>query len=181
VADQTVDIVRYDPVWPALFAAEQSKLALLLSPWLAAPVEHIGSTSIPGLAAKPVVDILAVVTSLAKAQASIAVLEKDGWLFWADDPNRDYRLWFLRPHPEARTHHLHVIQYDHAEAQALIKFRDVLRRDIDLCRRYAELKAELAMRHKDNRNAYTNAKARFVHAVLKSVGVELQSHTSLPE
>lgn len=181
MADQAVDIVRYDPSWPALFAAEQAKLARLLHPWLAAPAEHIGSTSIPGLAAKPVVDILAPVNSLAQAQTAIAVLEGDGWLFWAGDPNRDYRLWFLRPRPEARTHHLHVIQHDHPEAVALIAFRDALRGDAELSRSYADLKADLAVRHRNNRNAYTNAKARFVGEVLKSAGIEVPARAPLPE
>ena len=56
------------------------------------------------------------------------MLEQDGWLFWPDDPNRIYRLWFLRPTPEARSHHLQIMQHDHAAAQAAL-FRDALRKD----------------------------------------------------
>ena len=71
----------------------------VLGPWLAGPVEHIGSTSVPGLPAKPVIDILAPVRSLAAAQDSVSALAADGWLFWSEDPCRHYRLWFLRPRP----------------------------------------------------------------------------------
>ncbi len=181
MADQAVEIVGYDPSWPALFTTEQAKLARLLRPWLAAPTEHIGSTSIPGLAAKPVIDILAPVTSLAQAQTAVAVLERDGWLFWAGDPNRDYRLWFLRPHPERARIISIVIQHDHPEALALIAFRDALRGNPLLCREYADLKAELSARHRNNRNAYTNAKARFVSMVLASAGIDVPTRAPLPE
>ena len=80
-----------------------------------APPEHIGSTAVPGLRAKPIVDILAPVRSFTEAGQAVAVLEQDGWLFWPEDPNRFYRLWFLRPTPAARSHHLQIMQHDHPE------------------------------------------------------------------
>ena len=89
--------------WP-----NRPRCLALLRPWLTAPPEHVGSTAIAGLRAKPIVDVLAPVHSLAEAQDAVPVLERDGWLFWADDPNRSYRLWFLRPTPTARTHHLYL-------------------------------------------------------------------------
>ena len=81
----------------------------------------------PGLRAKPIVDIVAPVRSFAAARAAVPVLEQDGWLFWPDDPNRFYRLWFLRPTPAARTHHLQIMQHDHPELHNLLLFRDALR------------------------------------------------------
>jgi GrpB-like predicted nucleotidyltransferase (UPF0157 family) len=135
-----------------------------LQPWLAAPVEHVGSTAVPGLRAKPVVDILAPVVSLAQAQAAIAVLTADGWLFWPDDPNRDYRMWFLRLKPEARTHHLHVIQHNHPASCAELAFRDVLRRDPAVRQAYAALKERLAVQYRTDRDAYTDAKSDFIRS-----------------
>jgi GrpB-like predicted nucleotidyltransferase (UPF0157 family) len=170
MSDQTVELVDYDPVWIDRFAEQQSKLAVLLEPWLADPIEHIGSTSIPGLRAKPVVDLLAPVQSLASAQWAIGVLEQEGWLFWANDPNRHYRLWFLRPRPSARTHHLQLIQHNHPDTQALISFRDALRNDPALRDAYANLKDALAEKYGADRNAYTNAKSDFVRSVLQSIG-----------
>ena len=111
-------LTDYDRAWPDLFADQQARVAAVLAPWLAAPVEHIGSTSVPGLAAKPVIDMLAPVRSLTGAQDAVAPLTEDGWLFWPDDPCRHYRLWFLRPRPEARTHHLQLIGYDEPHARA---------------------------------------------------------------
>jgi GrpB-like predicted nucleotidyltransferase (UPF0157 family) len=181
VADQLVHVAPYDPAWPGLFAEQRERATAILGPWLAAPIEHVGSTAVPGLPAKPVIDMLAPVRSLAQAQDAVAPLQADGWVFWPEDPCRHYRLWFLRPQPQARTHHLHVIEHDHPQARALIAFRDRLRTEAGLRTRYAELKQQLASRHRDNRNAYTNAKSDFVAAVLRTAGIEPPAHERLPE
>ncbi|HUY50917.1 MAG TPA: GrpB family protein [Streptosporangiaceae bacterium] len=179
--DQLVEIVEYDLAWPGEFAGQRDTVTAVLGPWLAGPVEHIGSTSVPGLPAKPVIDMLAPVGSLRAAHYAVGALEADGWLFWPDDPCRYYRLWFLRPRPEARTHHLHVIECDHPHAQALLAFRDALRADPGLCRDYAQMKRDLARQHGDNRNAYSNAKGGFVERVLRGAGIEPPLRDLLPE
>src|SRR5215468_6961372 len=181
MADQRVEVVGYDPGWHDRFAEQLQLVAELLRPWLAGPVEHIGSTSVPGLRAKPVIDMLAPVRSLAEAQDAVPPLQRDGWVFWPEDPYRYYRLWFLRPQPESRTHHLHVIEHDHPHAQELLAFRDALRADPDLRTSYADLKKQLAREHRGNRNAYTNAKADFVAGVVRGAGLELPSRDRLPE
>ena len=181
MADAPVSIAQYDPAWLAGFDAESGRVAAVLEPWLAAPVEHIGSTSVPGLAAKPIVDMLAPVRSLSQAQDAVAPLQADGWVFWPEDPCRHYRLWFLRPSPAARTHHLHVIEHGHPHARALIAFRDALRADSGLRAEYAGLKRQLAREHRGNRNAYTNAKAGFVARVVSAAGIELPARDRLPE
>lgn len=119
--------------------------------------------------------------SLPAAQAAIPVLADAGWLFWAGDPCRHYRLWFLRPTPEARTHHLHVIEDGHPHAVALLAFRDVLRADAGLRSEYADLKDRLARQHPDNRNADTNAKGDFVWQALRRAGIEPLSLDVLPD
>jgi GrpB-like predicted nucleotidyltransferase (UPF0157 family) len=181
VADQLVNLAEYDRAWPELFAGEQARATAILAPWLAAPIEHIGSTSVPGLPAKPVIDMLAPVRSLTRAQDAVATLAEDGWLFWPDDPGRPYRLWFLRPRPEARTHHLQLIEHDEPHACALIAFRDALRADPGLRADYARLKERLGHRHRENRNAYTNAKSEFVARVLHAAGIDLPPRGELPE
>jgi GrpB-like predicted nucleotidyltransferase (UPF0157 family) len=181
VTDQLVNLAEYDRAWPDLFAEQQARAAAILAPWLAAPIEHIGSTSVPGLPAKPVIDMLAPVRSLTGVQDAVAALAKDGWLFWPDDPGRQYRLWFLRPRPEARTHHLQLIEHDERHACALIAFRNALRADPVLRAGYAELKERLGRRHRENRNAYTNAKSEFVARVLHAAGIDLPPRDELPE
>jgi len=168
--DEAISLVDHDAAWVARFAEQASRLSALLGPLLAGPIEHVGSTAVPGLRAKPIVDLLAPVTSLAAARNTIPRLTADGWLFWPDDPNGSYRLWFLRPRPDTRTHHLQIIAHDHPAARALIVFRDALREDPDLRDGYAALKQQLAARHRNDRDAYTNAKADFVRAVLRDRG-----------
>jgi GrpB-like predicted nucleotidyltransferase (UPF0157 family) len=172
MADQQVEIVQFDPDWARRFTEQQAEVESVLGEVLAGPVQHIGSTSVPGLAAKPVIDMLAPVRSLVQARALVPALSAAGWLYWPDDPNRDYRLWFLRPTPEARTHHLHVIEADDPHALALLAFRNTLRADDRLRSEYAALKITLAEQHRDDRNAYTEAKGGFVDATLRSLGLE---------
>ena len=171
MVDQSIELIDYDPTWPARFVEQKTRLAMILNPWLAGEIEHIGSTSVPGLRSKPIIDILAPVQSLAASRAAMPFLEEDGWLYWPDDPNQDYRLWFLRPNPTARTHHLQIIQHDHPGFRALIVFRDVLRRDVKAREAYSALKADLANEQQSDRNAYSNAKTEFVLAILEAEGV----------
>jgi GrpB-like predicted nucleotidyltransferase (UPF0157 family) len=158
VADQYVAIADYDPAWADRFAEQQVLVEGLLRPWLSRPVEHIGSTSVPGLRAKPVIDMLAPVGSLDEARAALPVL--------AD---------------EARTHHLHVVEAEHTHARALLAFRDALRVDAGLRREYASVKERLARQHRDNRNAYTNAKTAFVERALRRAGIDPSPRDLLPE
>jgi GrpB-like predicted nucleotidyltransferase (UPF0157 family) len=169
--DQSIALTAYDPAWQERFAEQQTRLTAILKPWLAGEVEHIGSTSVPGLRSKPIVDLLAPVRSVETARSAISILERDGWLFWRDDPNRHYRLWFLRPNPAARTHHLQIIQQGDPNMLALIAFRDALRSNAKAREAYSSLKEDLADKHRDDRAAYSNAKAEFVHSILQSQGV----------
>jgi GrpB-like predicted nucleotidyltransferase (UPF0157 family) len=179
MADQPIALVEHDPSWHDRFLIQQAVLARLLQPWLAAPPEHVGSTAVPGLRAKPIVDIIAPVRSFPAAQAAVPVLERDGWLFWPDDPNRSYRLWFLRPTPAARTHHLQIMRHDHPELHRLLLFRDALRNDPALRQAYAALKDRLATQHRLDRDAYTDAKSDFVQSVLRAAGAAPSSRRPL--
>jgi GrpB-like predicted nucleotidyltransferase (UPF0157 family) len=181
VPDQRVEIVDHDPAWAGRFDEQGAVLEELLRPWLSGRIEHIGSTAVPGLRAKPVIDMLAPVGSLAEARAAVPVLAQGGWVFWPEDPFGDYRMWLLRPRPEARTHHLHVMEATDPHAGALLAFRDVLRADDGLRREYSSLKEQLAEQHRDSRNAYTNAKAAFVGRVLRQQGISVPERGLLPE
>jgi GrpB-like predicted nucleotidyltransferase (UPF0157 family) len=102
-----IGIAEYDPAWPEQFRAEASRLADLLDPWLATPVEHVGSTSVPGLAAKPVLDMMAGVHDLHSAQAVIAVLTSHGYMHAvgrAASPGRHPGMRRRTRGPRPRTH-----------------------------------------------------------------------------
>lgn len=181
MADQRVEVVDHDPAWAGRFAEQRIVVEGLLEPWLTGPVEHIGSTAVPGLRAKPVIDMLAPVGSLADARAAVPVLADAGWMFWPEDPCGHYRLWLLRPRSEARTHHLQVIEGEDPHARALLAFRDALRADAGLRHEYASLKEQLSERHQANRNAYTNAKGAFIDRVLRQEGISPPERGLLPE
>jgi GrpB-like predicted nucleotidyltransferase (UPF0157 family) len=88
MVDQSIELIDYDPAWLARFLEQKTRLTMILNPWLAGEIEHIGSTSVPGLRSKPIVDMLAPVQSVAASRAATPILEEDGWLFWTDDPIR---------------------------------------------------------------------------------------------
>jgi GrpB-like predicted nucleotidyltransferase (UPF0157 family) len=178
VVDAALQVSEYDATWPQKFVEQHDRLAISLQPWLHGSVEHVGSTAVPGLAAKPVVDIAVPVNSLTDAHDARAGLEQDGWRYWSADPNGSWRLWFLRPRPEARTHHLYLIQHDDPHLHELLAFRDQLRADDDLRRRYADLKEVLARAHRHDRDAYTAAKTDFVAKALGQAGIEMLPRTA---
>ncbi len=166
MADEApVEIVSYDRDWPGRFEAERKVLVEAIGPWLAAgSIEHIGSTAVPGLDAKPVIDIMAGVESLDGSRAALPVLERHQYCYF---PYRaEVMHWFCKPSPALRTHHLHLVPLGSPLWIAQLAFRDHLRTHPDAAREYAELKHRLAGAYRLDREAYTAAKAPFVERVL---------------
>jgi GrpB-like predicted nucleotidyltransferase (UPF0157 family) len=159
-----VEIVGYDPLWPSKFQTERVVLEYVLAPWLAGPIEHVGSTAIPGMPAKPVIDIMAAVSSLEASRAAIDELKKIGYVYF---PYRsDMMHWFCKPSPAFRTHHLHLVPFGSERWVDCLEFRDRLRGDQPLAIEYATLKKKLATEFKFDREAYTEAKAPFLQRIL---------------
>jgi GrpB-like predicted nucleotidyltransferase (UPF0157 family) len=162
--DALVKIVPYQDAWPALFEAERHLLENVLAPWLCGMVKHIGSTAVPGLAAKPVIDIMAPVRSLDEARPAIAVAAQHGYMYYPY--KADVMHWFCKPSPAHRTHHLHLMPYDSQLWNERIAFRQALRGSKLLAEEYAQLKYKLAVAFHDDREGYTQAKEPFVRRVL---------------
>jgi GrpB-like predicted nucleotidyltransferase (UPF0157 family) len=164
--DAPVHIVPYDHDWPSRFEAERTLLIQAIGSWLvAASVEHIGSTAIPGLDAKPVIDIMAGVESLDSSRAALAVLERHQYCY---APYRtEVMHWLCKPSPAQRTHHLHLVPVGSPLWNEQLAFRDYLRSHADVALEYAALKRRLAETHRLDREAYTTAKAPFVRRVLR--------------
>jgi GrpB-like predicted nucleotidyltransferase (UPF0157 family)/GNAT superfamily N-acetyltransferase len=159
-----VRIEPYDTAWPLRFDQERSILLDTLASWLAGPIEHIGSTAVPGLSAKPVIDIMAAVESLDASRPAIAALAGIGYVYF---PYRaDVMHWFCKPSTAMRTHHLHLIPLDSSLWRQRITFRDYLRNNPAKAAEYAELKHRLAHEHEFDREAYTDAKEPFIRDVL---------------
>ncbi|MEM9494186.1 MAG: GrpB family protein, partial [Myxococcota bacterium] len=159
-----VEVVDYDPSWPERFAAERAVLAEALAPWLAGIIEHVGSTAVPGLCAKPVIDIMVPVRDLPGSRPAIAVAETLGYRYWPY--KTDVMHWFCKPGEYIRTHHLHMIPMGSQLFRDRLAFRDALRSDVAVRQQYAELKRGLAAQHPHDREAYTQAKWPFISRVL---------------
>ena len=158
--DATVEIAEHDPAWAARFTTERERLAPLLP---GGEIHHVGSTAVPGLAAKPVIDLMALVDDV---DAPIeALVGRGGYAFpEAFNATLVRRRWLCRPSAAHRTHHLHLVDDRDVLARHL-RFRDRLRADPGLAAQYATLKRELAARFPDDRERYSEAKAAFVRRV----------------
>ncbi|MET7999062.1 GrpB family protein [Amycolatopsis sp. NPDC005232] len=159
-----------DPSWTARGVTLCARLAEVLRPWLVDGVEHVGSTSVPGLAAKPVVDVMASVRDVDVVVASAgAVLAAGGWVYVPPslDVASPWRRFFVLPDAtgERRAAHLHVLPADHPRWHAQLTFRDALRADPALAAEYGLLKRRLTTETTD-REAYTAGKTAFVTRVL---------------
>ena len=172
-----VKIADYDPAWPEQFAAEAARLRAALGDELVVTVEHFGSTAVPGLSAKPIIDLLVAVRSLLDMrQRGISALESLGYAYWRDDPAPD-RMFFVKGLPPngPRTHHVHVVEpgisHDPRLGEFLfadrLLFRDALRADPEEARRYESLKRRLAAEFPDDREAYTNGKTDYIYGVMQ--------------
>lgn len=168
--DAPIEIVSSNPAWPAQFEAERALLEHVLAPWLVGTIEHVGSTAVPGLAAKPIIDIMVPVRSLEHSQPAIAVLtEQAGYVYFPYKPEQMH--WLCKPSPQVRTHHVHLVPLVSTLWHERLHFRDALRQDPQLAQAYAQLKRELAQAFKHDREGYTDGKTAFVQRVLRDGSV----------
>jgi GrpB-like predicted nucleotidyltransferase (UPF0157 family) len=163
-----IEIVPYDAGWPVAFEQQRSRVEPVLRPWIVGPVEHIGSTSIPGMPAKPIIDMLARTpdhqhtAGIAEAMASI------GWTHAPEPGDEQARKWsFCFPGIGWRTHHLHIFQNDAAGWQTLLIFRDHMRTHPGDAAEYGRLKTLLAAADAHDRPRYRAGKAPFIEDLLK--------------
>lgn len=173
MSGEPIRVVAYDPAWPGLFEQERALLEPVLRPWLAGPIEHVGSTAVPGLAAKPVIDIMAAVRDLPSSLDARAAVAPLGYVYFPYRP--DAMHWFCKPSPARRTHHLHLVPAGSALWRERLLFRDYLRRSAATAAEYAALKRALAERNRSDREAYTEAKSDFVRAVLERAARERET------
>ncbi len=166
--DAAIEVVEYDPLWPEQFAAERRLLETALGAWLAGPIEHVGSTAIVGMVAKPVIDIMVPVVDLPSSKGAIAAAQALHYNYWPY--KADLMHWFCKPSPVYRTHHLHIVPLGSALWKERLLFRDTLRTDSRWFQEYAVLKRRLAQQYRNDREAYTEAKGAFVQRVLLCAG-----------
>jgi GrpB-like predicted nucleotidyltransferase (UPF0157 family) len=175
--DGPIEIADYEPSWPASFIAEARRLAPLLP---GVRIHHIGSTAVPGLAGKAVIDMIALVEDL---DAYVAHARQAGYKLPARfNASLEHRRFMCYPTTAYRTHHLHLVDAREDRDQCL-RFRDALRSNPDLAAEYAKLKRELAARFQEDRVGYTKAKSDFIKGADCAIvgnGVLLPERASLP-
>jgi GrpB-like predicted nucleotidyltransferase (UPF0157 family) len=163
---EEISIVSYDPAWRRLYETEAAFLRRKLPKSIVSKIEHFGSTAVPGLAAKPVIDMLVQVSSLLETQEQVVpILEAEGYdYFWRTDVSPAYA-WFIKRNPEGkRTHHLHMVEAD-SKLWERLYFRDYLREFPEEANRYSELKKLLAEKYTNDRVGYTAGKAEYVVSI----------------
>ena len=168
VQENKLEVVPYDPGWPAAFEAEAIRLRTALGA-LALRIDHNGSTSIPGLGAKPIIDIQVSVATLQPIAAYGERLQAIGYVH-VPHPDDSFCPFFHRPSRWPHTHHVHLVQAGGAEERRTLAFRDYLREHPDAAREYEQLKRDLAMQlapiDRESRETYARAKTDFIEQIV---------------
>ena len=170
LSKEHIDIVPYDPVWPATYAELEKEIKRIVPRRLMQRISHIGSTAIPGLSGKPVIDVQVEVNDLEIVREEVVPsMEEAGYEFiWRPTMGDDtpFYAWFiLRKEDGSRLAHVHMVPSGQASADRII-FRDYLRAHPEEMARYQALKIDLAKRYPKDRTAYTANKTTYVNEVL---------------
>jgi len=163
-----IEIVEYDSYWSTLFEQESIRILNALGSDKVVAIEHFGSTAVPGLAAKPIVDLMVGVHSLEAAQLLIPLLEALEYVYWRDDP-RPGRMFFIKgmpPYGLGRTHHVHVVEA-YGKFWERLLFRDYLRSHPEEAKCYERLKRDLAVRFRTDREGYTKGKSAYIQIIME--------------
>ena len=159
-----IEVVEYSDEWPRVFEREAEAILAACRPWVT-EVHHIGSTSVPGLAAKPILDILPVAAGPAEALEAVSLMTTLGYRYRGENGIAG-RFYFDRVVDGRTVMHVHVFPAGHPEVRRHLVFRDHLRTNPDVARAYERLKRELAARYRDDRRTYTDSKGAFITGVI---------------
>lgn len=165
---QKVEIVEYDPKWPTLYVNEKMKIEATVGHIIIA-VEHIGSTAVPGLGAKPTIDIMVAVPRLSDADKCIEPLHNIGYEYQPEhEVSMPERRYFRKGEPPREQHyHLHMVEKGGEFWKQHLAFRDYLRTHTEKAQQYYQLKKKLASKYGADREGYTEAKTQFIESIVK--------------
>ena len=166
-----VEIVEYNPEWPCIFEHEAAVIMNACRPWIT-DVHHFGSTSVPGLAAKPTLDIVPIADSSTECTESVSAMTGLGYRYRGENgiPGRFY---FDKIVDGRTAVHAHMFPAAHPDVRKHLAFRDYLRTHPDAARNYELLKQRLASKYRDDRLAYTEAKAEFINRIIAMAGADI--------
>ncbi|MCF6777542.1 GrpB family protein [Thiotrichales bacterium 19X7-9] len=175
-ATDDIEIVSYDSAWPKLANLEINIIKAMIKPLKLnyIKIEHIGSTAIANLSSKPIVDIFIVIEDIQHGTLWVPVLEKLGYIFWQDNPDKEHLRFFkgMPPYGKKRTHHVHIVAKENPRWIHSVLFRDILKKNQELKLEYEQLKLELAEQFKKDREAYRDKKHDFIKMVLRASGFD---------
>lgn len=168
-----MQISVYNAAWPDQFEQEKIKLLESIGCYLFGTIEHVGSTAVPGLMAKPVIDIMFGVESLVASKPAIEKLIAMGYCHAPYKENLMH--WFCKPSEHVRTHHLHLVPYNSELWHERIRFRNVLRQNPAIALDYQALKLQLADQFPQQRELYTQKKWPFIQRVLSTDNIDVKT------
>ena len=165
-----IEIVEYRAGWPRIFELERAAILEMCSPWVI-DVHHVGSTAVPGLPSKPILDILPVVGSATAAESAIEPMKTLGYLYRGENGITG-RSYFDKVVDGRNVVHNHMFPEDHPDVSEMVGFRDYLRMHEEAALEYARLKQELASGYRNDRAAYTDSKEDFISRIVATVRAE---------
>lgn len=166
--DGAVTLESHSQEWGKIALVTINKLKSLLGD-IVVDIQHVGSTSINGLMAKPIIDIEVGVSSIQNVMRLLPLLEENGYYYRPNTSNKEHVLFACRDLSNNKdTHYIHVVIYGNSEWNNNIKFRDILNKDSEIRKMYEDLKLKLALKYPEDRTSYTNNKSEFIQNVLNS-------------
>ncbi|MDD2467688.1 MAG: GrpB family protein [Desulfobulbus sp.] len=163
----TVHVVEHDPNWITLAATAYHEVWPVCRDLLV-DLQHVGSTAVPALPAKPILDLAAAVTTMEVIPELVQRLTQIGYIYRGNGGNEGGHLFIRESAPDIRTIHMHIVEHHGTQWRNYLLFRDLMRDNAGLCLLYAELKQKIGNTFKNDRNAYTAAKYDFIQYVLKT-------------
>ena len=167
---ETVALAQHSSEWQREFAAEATRLRSVLAEW-SCVIEHIGSTAVSGLVAKPILDIAVGARSVFDVSELRSALESLGYEYRGDAKDEGGHVFVKESQPGMRTHHVHVVQFGSSQWNAYLTLREWLRSNSSARSAYQEAKLALAAMHHNNRRAYTASKAVIISSLLVDAGL----------
>jgi GrpB-like predicted nucleotidyltransferase (UPF0157 family) len=169
--DAPVEVMDYNPHWPKIFGKEKRQVLNAIGNKVVA-IEHVGSTAVPGLGAKPIIDIMVGLRNLSDAKHCIKPLERIGYEYVPEyEASMPERRYFRKgPNEPNKHYHLHMVEHGGEFWKRHLLFRDYLRTHPDTASEYYALKRQLATRYRLNREAYTYAKTFFIESIVSKAG-----------
>jgi len=171
-AKDNIVIESYNPAWSKFAEAEMEVIKLITKQLPHVSIEHIGSTAVPDLSSKPIIDIFITIKSIKEANQWIRPLKSLGYVFWDENPDKNHLRFFkgMPPFGMKRTHHVHIVEATNDTFEHRILFRDILRRDPKIRLEYDIIKKRLSKSHPEDREAYTDMKGEFIEKALRANG-----------